>query len=222
MLTHALVCRLSIEGERGEFPVRRLLSPPIGKVDSRDNSENVLGTEVHFGRIERAHPTDRRCRDGEKTIRLLEEGIDERSGDATETSIDIGIAAAAASDFKRSLEALQAASIGGTASLQPVAQYHFGRVLYESRGDLDLAVHNLRQAVQADPGNFRAQLYLRRAIAALVRKNLASEAEEHFRTYLEVELPWDIARKCFPAWRSCLSNTRRRKTRLPRSHRVPD
>jgi len=117
-----------------------------------------------------------------------------RSDLAGEAKLDAGILAALIGDYERSLADLRVAvDHAGALGQRDRAErhYHYGRTLYESAqpSEVDLAVSELRRAVEQDPTNGRARLYLGRAIRRLIERNLRGEAEKQFQDYLAAGAP---------------------------------
>lgn len=151
---------------------------------SVDPNELVFSNGVAMQRVETAlqEIDKRRIR---ACIELLTRLADDRRDLAGDANIDIGILAAAIQDFDRSLTAFRRAlnTIADDRPRLAEIHYHYGRALYESARH-DLAVVELRQAVQLDATNNPARYFLGRSIQQLIEQNLVSEAREHLTQYL--------------------------------------
>jgi hypothetical protein len=69
------------------------------------------------------------------------------------------------------------------------ANYHLGRVLFESGKDFDRAVSLLGESIKRDPENIPAHYYYGKAILAQVEHNALMRAEDALKHYLEQGAP---------------------------------
>ncbi|MBI2479373.1 MAG: hypothetical protein HYV60_12300 [Planctomycetia bacterium] len=111
--------------------------------------------------------------------------------EAAATLLDKCIVAAATGDYPTSLHAARQVMLqmNDSESFESEAKYHYGRVLYESRDNLLLAVDQLQAAVAADEVDLRARYYAGQAILALVQADYGPKASEHLGKYLAQGAP---------------------------------
>ena len=130
----------------------------------------------------------------EQTISLLKRLIEQRNGFDPESHLNLGIAYYTLGDYDKSIASIEAAlnqvseqnlELKRRIQAFPEAHYWLGRVLCESKRDPAYAVKELRLATQEDPNNVTAHYYLGQALRAMVEKEILTEAERAFETYLE-------------------------------------
>ncbi|MBD2695215.1 caspase family protein [Anabaena catenula FACHB-362] len=130
----------------------------------------------------------------EQTISFLKRLIQQRNGVDPESHFNLGIAYYTLGNYDKSIASVEAAlkqvseqnsEPKGKTQPYPEAHYWLGRVLYESKRDPAYAVKELRLATQQDPNNVTAHYYLGQALRAMVEKEILTEAERAFETYLE-------------------------------------
>lgn len=172
------------------------------------NSKEVLDQIVFskFGGMKAVETSLRKIEQEQiiQMVGILEHLIEQRNGFAPEGLLNLGIANYALEEYDKSISALQTAieeifgqhpkimeqrSPSGRQQYYPEAHYWFGRVLHESKQDPAGAVSELRRATQQDPDNATAHYYLGQALRALVEKEILTEAEEVFQTYLQAGAP---------------------------------
>ncbi|WP_437591177.1 caspase family protein [Sorangium sp. So ce1000] len=124
-----------------------------------------------------------------------------------------GIAYSVLENYKESIETLDAFIRGKAGERSTAAHYHLGRVLFESRYDLDRAVSELRWVTQRDPANAAAFLYLARALCARAESDIRGEAAMAYATYLDSGAPPGYENE---AW----SFLTARKSNMPRFARL--
>ncbi|MDZ8106421.1 MAG: caspase family protein [Nostoc sp. DedQUE12a] len=130
----------------------------------------------------------------EQTISILKRLIEQRNGFDPESHLNLGIAYYTLEDYDKSIASLEAAlnqvseqnsELKTKTQAFPEGRYWLGRVLCESKRDPAYAVSQLRLATQQDPNNVTAHYYLGQALRAMVEKEILTEAERAFETYLE-------------------------------------
>jgi len=121
-------------------------------------------------------------------IQLSRRLIEQRNDIDPEGYLNLGVAYAVLGEYDKSLEALSKA-IDQQGETYADAQYYLGRVHFESKRDLNIAISALRLATQYDPDNAPAYYYLGQAIRALVERETLAEAEQALQTYLKAGAP---------------------------------
>ncbi|NQE36840.1 hypothetical protein E5S67_04606 [Microcoleus sp. IPMA8] len=130
----------------------------------------------------------------EQTISFLKRLIEQRNGFDPESHLNLGIAYYTLGDYDKSITSVETAlnqvsepnsDLKRKTQSFPEARYWLGRVLCESKRDPAYAVSQLRLATQQDPNNVKAHYYLGQALRAMVEKEILTEAERAFQTYLE-------------------------------------
>ncbi|MEH2154048.1 tetratricopeptide repeat protein [Nostoc sp.] len=120
--------------------------------------------------------------------------IEQRNGFDPESHFNLGIAYYTLGDYDKSIASVETAlnqvseqnsELKRKTQAFPEAHYWLGRVLYESKRDPAYAVKELRLATQEDPNNVTAHYYLGQALRAMVEKEILTEAERAFETYIE-------------------------------------
>jgi hypothetical protein len=121
--------------------------------------------------------------------RILQRLMERRKGADPEAHLNLGIAHASLGDYDKSIAQLEAAVEQHGEQEYPEARYHLGRAFFESGGDLDRAVSELRRAKQHDPDIVPAYYYLGQAIRARIEREALVEAEQALKNYLDKGAP---------------------------------
>ena len=120
---------------------------------------------------------------------------------AAELYLDLGIVQAAAGDYDAAIAAFDRSRtrMGNRSDQQQMVQegplprefhYHLGRILFEGRKNLSLAVSELDEAVRLEPENPLGPLLLRRGSPEAHRGELADQGtRDHLKTYLDAGVP---------------------------------
>ena len=124
-----------------------------------------------------------------RAVDLLKQQLGRQDDKDPQAWLDLGIAYAAMGKgkYKESLHALDQAQKLGLDSAG--LHYYLGRVRYESRGDLDDAIADLRAAANADPDNAGAQYYFGVAVRDSIERQKWQEMEGAWRAYLRLGAP---------------------------------
>lgn len=156
----------------GENPAEALFSSPV--------QEQEIHERV-FTRI--------RQRPIRQAIPLLNRLIEQAGGKHAEANLNLAVAHAALGEFKESRIALVKAIEERGKSPIPEAHYYLGRVLYQMGEELDLAISELRKALEEDPQNVSAHYFFAHAVRQRTEQKTLVEAEQAFKVYLENGAP---------------------------------
>jgi tetratricopeptide (TPR) repeat protein len=121
-----------------------------------------------------------------QTVASLETLANRQDGMSPEDYVDLGIAYGALKDYERAISSLKNA-IDERGESCAEARYYLGRLLYESGGDLDRTLSELRAAIEHNPEIGPAYYYLGQAIIDRVERESEAlgEAKEALQTYLD-------------------------------------